>query len=65
MERNGFQIETAIEIDRGNDISSNMPLSLKINKRHHKIYTHCKVGTTTESVIHAQHGLRGENYLVH
>ena len=51
MERNGFQIETAIEVDRGNDVSSNMPLSLKIIKRHNKIYTHCKVGTGTMSVI--------------
>lgn len=28
VKRNGLQIETAIEVDRGNDISSNMPLSL-------------------------------------
>ena len=51
MKRNGLQIETAIEVDRSNDVSSNMPLSLKINKRHNKMYTHCKVGTRAESVI--------------
>lgn len=28
VKRNGLQIKTAIEVDRGNDISSNMPLSL-------------------------------------
>ena len=53
MKRDGLQIETAIEIDRSNDVSSNTPLSLKINKRHNKAYTHCKVGTATKSVIGA------------
>ena len=51
MKRDGLQIETAIEIDRSNDVSSITPLSLKINKRHNKAYTHCKVGTATKSVI--------------
>lgn len=57
VKRDGLQIETAIEIDRGNDISSNTPLSLKINKRHNKAYTHCKVGTATKSIIDAYNEL--------
>lgn len=60
VKRNGLQIETAIKVDRGNDISSNMPLSLEINKRHNKTYTHCKVGTAIRSVIGAQYSLRDE-----
>lgn len=58
VKRNGLQIETAIEVDRGNDISSNMPLSLKVNKRHNKAYTHCKVGTATKSVIGTYYSLQ-------
>ncbi len=60
VKRNGLQIETAIEIDRSNDVSSNMPLSLNINKRHDKVYTHCKVGTATMSVICAYNHVRGK-----
>ena len=60
MKRNSLQIETAIEIDRGNDVSSNTPLSLKINKRHSKVDTHCKVGTLTKSVTIIHYYLRGE-----
>lgn len=51
MKRYSLQIETAIEVDRGNDVSSNMPLNLKIKKRHYKVHTHCKVGTAPKSVI--------------
>ena len=67
VKRNGLQIETAIEVDRSNDVSSNMPLSLKINKRHNKMYTHCKVGTRTESVSYSymRQIRRREFYLIH
>ena len=60
MKRNGLQIETAIEIDRSNDVSSNMPLSLKINKRRNRIYTHCKVGTATKSVFDIYYSVHGK-----
>lgn len=60
VKRNGLEIETAIEVDRSNDVSSNMPLSLKINKRHNKAYTHCKVGTATRLAADAHHSREGE-----
>ena len=60
MKSNSLQVETAIEVDRSNNVSSIMPLSLKINKRHNKVYTHCKVGTAMKSVFGAPHDLRLE-----
>ena len=63
MKCNGLQIETAVQVDRGNDVSSDMPLSLEINKRHNRIYTHCKVGATIKSVMHAEISLQAQDLL--
>jgi hypothetical protein len=45
MQSNRLEVQAAIEIDGGNDVSLRHTLSLNVNREAVEGYTHCKVGT--------------------